>query len=99
LFRRLPRDFDDSKKKEYGISRRENRFLERYEEEFNKTYGHYDEDGNYDVFLHHKSDRKSLWIPSIVKYRELFHSSYDHSSDVWIDFIDEPPPPSEEDSS
>jgi hypothetical protein len=98
LFRLLPRDYDDSMKTYYGISRRESRLLERYEEEFNKTHGHTDEDGNYDVFLFHKSDRKSIWIPSAVRYRKLFHDTYDDASDVWMDFI-EPPSPSEADSS
>jgi len=76
-------------KKKFGISHRELRFLDRYKEEFDKTYGNYDENGNYQIHLHQQSDFQSIWIPSIVQYRLLFQSSYHNSSDVWHEFINE----------
>jgi hypothetical protein len=95
LFRLLPSDYDDSMKKKYGISRREYRFLDRFKEEFRATlalrFGNYGDD-DYRVGICFESDRKSIWTPGIVKYRELFLSSDDDPSDVWRDVTGVPLP-------
>jgi hypothetical protein len=82
-------------KKKYGISRREYRFLDRFKEEFRVTlalrFGNYGDD-DYRVSIGFKTDRKSIWTPSIVKYRELFLSSDDDPSDVWRDVLGVPLP-------